>query len=48
MTLDSIRRRLIRMTEEQRAQHDAMLQKTISLGIVAVNDVAPVEHELYL
>jgi len=48
MTLDAIRRRLIRMTEEQRAQHDALLQKTISLGIMAVNDVTPVEHELYV
>jgi heat-inducible transcriptional repressor len=48
LTLDVIRRRLIRMTEEERAQHDQMLQKTISLGIVAVNDVAPVEHELYV
>ena len=36
------------MTEEERAQHDAMLQKTISLGIEAVNDVAPLEHELYV
>jgi len=48
MTLDAIRRRLIRMTEEERARHDAMLQKTISLGIEAVNDVAPFEHELYV
>jgi len=48
MTLDAIRRRLIRMTEEERALHDQMLQKTISLGIAAVNDVAPVEHELYV
>jgi len=48
MTLDAIRRRLIRMTEEERAQHDQMLQKTIALGIEAVNDVAPVEHELYV
>lgn len=48
MTLDGIRRRLIRMTEDERARHDAMLQKTISLGIEAVNDVAPVEHELYV
>jgi len=48
MTLDSIRRRLIRMTEAERANHDGMLQKTISLGIEAVNDVAPVEHELYV
>jgi heat-inducible transcriptional repressor len=48
MTLDSIRRRLIRMSEEERARHDQMFQKTISLGIVAVNDVAPVEHELYV
>jgi len=45
MTLDSIRSRLIRMAEEE---HGDMLQKTISLGIVAVNDVAPVEHELYV
>jgi len=48
MTLDSIRRRLLRMTEEERSQHNEILQKTISLGIVAVNDVAPVEHELYV
>jgi heat-inducible transcriptional repressor len=48
MTLDAIRRRLIRMTEEERALHDAMLQKTISLGIEAVNDVNHVENELYM
>jgi heat-inducible transcriptional repressor len=48
MTLDAIRGRLIRLTEEERAQHDEMLLKTISLGIIAVNDVAPVEHELYV
>lgn len=47
-TLDLIRRRLIRMTEQERTQHDQMLQKTISLGIEAVNDVAPFEHELYV
>jgi heat-inducible transcriptional repressor len=47
-TLDVIRRRLIRMTEQERALHDQMLQKTISLGIEAVNDVAPFEHELYV
>src|SRR5437016_1194817 len=44
-TLDTIRRRLVRMTEDERAQHDRLLQKTIALGIEAVNDVAPVEHE---
>lgn len=48
MTLDAIRGRLIRLTEEERAQHDEILLKTISLGIIAVNDVAPVEHELYV
>lgn len=48
MSLDAIRRRLIRMTEEERALHDEMLQKTISLGIEAVNDVAPFEHELFV
>lgn len=47
-TLDTIRRRLIRMTEQERAQHDQMLQKTISLGIGAVNEVAPFDHELYV
>ncbi|MBK5259588.1 MAG: heat-inducible transcription repressor HrcA [Thermoanaerobaculia bacterium] len=46
MTLDAIRRRLVRMTAEERAQHDGMMQKTISLGIEAVNDVLPVHHEL--
>lgn len=48
MTLESIRRRLIRMTEQERALHDQMLQKTISLGIEAVNDVTPLDHELYV
>lgn len=48
MTLDSIRRRLIRMTEEERAVHDAMLQKTIALGIEAVGEVSPLDHELYV
>lgn len=48
MTLDAIRRRLIRMTEEERALHDEMLQKTIHLGIEAVGEVAPRERELYV
>ncbi len=48
MTLDAIRSRLVQMTEQERAVHDQMLQKTIALGIEAVNDVAPVEHELYV
>lgn len=48
MTLNAIRRQLIRMTEEERALHEPMLQKTISLGIEAVNDVTPVSHELYV
>jgi len=48
MTLDAIRRRLIRMTEEERAVHDQMLQKTIALGIEAVGEVSPLEHELYV
>ena len=48
LTLDQIRRRLIRMTEQERAAHDQMLQKTIALGIETVNDVTPVEHDLYV
>src|SRR5438874_9731134 len=31
MTLDAIRARLVRMTEQERAVHDQMLQKTIAL-----------------
>ena len=46
LTLAEIRRRLIRLTEQERALHDEMLQKTITLGIEAVNDVVPVQHEL--
>src|SRR5213593_459083 len=45
-TLDVIRRRLVRMTEDERARHDQFMQKTIALGIETVNDVTPVEHEL--
>src|SRR6478672_10285860 len=38
LTLDQIRRRLIRLTEQERALHDEILQKTITLGLEAVND----------
>jgi heat-inducible transcriptional repressor len=48
LTLDRIRRRLIRMTAEERALHDQMLQKTISLGLEAVNDLSPLNHDLYV
>jgi heat-inducible transcriptional repressor len=49
LSLDQIRRRLIRMTEEERAMHDQILQKTITLGLEAVSDVAaPAEMELYV
>src|SRR5438128_6564356 len=48
LSLDHIRRRLVRMTEEERAMHDQMLQQTIALGIEAVGEVTPLEHELYV
>jgi heat-inducible transcriptional repressor len=48
LTLDQIRRRLVRMTEEERAMQDEVLQKTIALGIGAVNDVSPHENDLYV
>ncbi len=48
LTLDQIRRRLVRMTEEERAMHDQMLQKTIALGIEAVNDVRTNDNDLYV
>ena len=47
-TLDVVRRRLIRMTEQERALTDEMMRKTITLGIEAVNDVTPLDHELYV
>jgi len=46
MTLAEIRRRLIRLTAQERALHDEILQKTITLGLEAVNDVAPLQHDL--
>ncbi len=48
LTLDAVRQRLTRMTEEERALHSRMLQKTIALGIDAVEDVTPLNHELYM
>jgi len=48
LSLDEIRRRLIRMTAEERAMHDQLLQKTIALGLEAVNDLSPLDHELYV
>ncbi|HEY2091857.1 MAG TPA: heat-inducible transcriptional repressor HrcA [Thermoanaerobaculia bacterium] len=48
LTLDHIRRRLVRMTEEERAMQDQMLQKTIALGIEAVNDVRTIDNDLYV
>ena len=48
LTLDQIRRRLIRMTVEERALHDQLLQNTIALGLEAVNDLSPLDHELYV
>jgi heat-inducible transcriptional repressor len=47
-SLDQIRRRLVRLTEEERTLQDDLLQKTIALGIETVNDVAPLQHELYV
>ena len=48
MTLDAIRRKLIGLTDQERAQHDHILQKTITLGLEAVIDVAPNQHDLYV
>ncbi len=48
LSLDQIRRRLIRLTEEERTLDDDMLKKAIALGIETVDDVAPLQHELYV
>jgi heat-inducible transcriptional repressor len=48
LSLDTIRRRLTRMTEEERARHDGWMQKTLTLGIGAVEELVPGGHELYM
>ncbi len=48
LSLDQIRRRLVRLTEEERTLQDDILKKSIALGIETVNDVAPLQHELYV
>jgi heat-inducible transcriptional repressor len=48
MTLDAVRRRLVEATAQERALNDQALQKALSLGIGAVEDLMPMEHELYV
>jgi heat-inducible transcriptional repressor len=48
MYLDAVRDRLVQMTAQERAREDALLQKALSLGIGAVEDLMPMEHELYV
>lgn len=47
-SLDTVRRRLVRMTDEERASGNQSLHRTLSLGMEAVEDLLPMEHELYV
>ena len=48
MTLEAIRTRLAELLEEGRANYDAMMRRTIELGIGTVDEVLPQEHELFV
>jgi heat-inducible transcriptional repressor len=48
MTLDAVRQRLTDMLAEERSRQDQSLHKALSLGIGAVEDLMPTEHELYV
>lgn len=48
LSLAVVRDRLDQMMRQERAQHDEQLRKTIEVGMEAVDDVLPVDHELYV
>jgi heat-inducible transcriptional repressor len=48
LSLSVVRERLSAMMQQERAQQDAKLRRTITVGIEAVDDVLPVDHELYV
>lgn len=47
-TLDGMRRRLAGVQQEPRALEDKALMDSVSLGVEAVEDVMPHEHEVYV
>jgi len=47
LALDTIRHRLIQLTAEERSQ-DQVMRKALALGIGAVEDLMPMEHELFV
>jgi heat-inducible transcriptional repressor len=48
LDLVTIRDRLVALARQERARYDQLLQKTLSLGIDAVEDLLPYDHELVL
>jgi heat-inducible transcriptional repressor len=48
LDLATIRDRLIALARQERARYDALLQKTLQLGIEAVEEVLPHERDLYV
>lgn len=47
-TLASVRDQLMHLLSEERAEHDSELRRTLVLGVEAVEDVLPLDHELYV
>jgi heat-inducible transcriptional repressor len=48
MDLGSIRERLIALSKQERARYDQLLQKTLTLGLDAVEDLLPLDHDLFV
>lgn len=48
LDLASIRNRLTDLSRQDRARYDQLLQKTLTLGLDAVEDLLPYDHELYV
>lgn len=48
LTLDEMRLRLLRLLDQERAMVDASFKKSITLGIEAVNDAIPTDHDLFV
>jgi heat-inducible transcriptional repressor len=48
LSLQQIRENLTRLLRQERARYDQILQNAITVGIEAVEDVLPMEHELYV
>ncbi|MHB9000909.1 MAG: heat-inducible transcriptional repressor HrcA [Thermoanaerobaculia bacterium] len=48
LPLQLIHEKLVRLLSQERARYDQLLQNAITVGIEAVEDVLPMEHELFV